>query len=232
MPTSTDSSPRSPPSVPDRLIAVAGTGTDIGKTWITATLAERLRADGVRVAARKPAQSFADTDAPETRDASVLAAATGERPDDVCPPHRNYERALAPPMAAAALGRPPITLDELIAEIAWPDGVELGFVETAGGVRSPIADDADNVGLIDAIAPDLVVVVADPELGTLNLVRLTVGALAAHRCLVVLNRFDARNDLHLANHRWLTERDGLEVVTSVEQLLVSLDVRGAGRARR
>src|SRR3954447_23680520 len=91
--------------VPDGMfaVAVAGTGTEIGKTWVTAAVARWLRASGTRVAARKPAQSFAVTDAPETLDAAVLAAATGEHPDVVCPPHRSYERALAPPMAAAAL---------------------------------------------------------------------------------------------------------------------------------
>jgi dethiobiotin synthetase len=204
------------------VVAVTGTGTDIGKTWVTAAVARLLRARGVRVAARKPAQSFAPSDPLESRDASVLAAATGVRADDVCPPHRNYERALAPPMAAAALGREPIRLRELLDELRWPSDVDIdiGFVETAGGVRSPIADDADNVALVDALHPDLVLLVADAGLGTLNLVRLSVGVLASggHRCVVFLNRFDPADELHRANLDWLTERDGLDVVTSVEEL--------------
>jgi dethiobiotin synthetase len=212
--------------LPDQLVAVAGTGTDIGKTWVTAAVAARLRARGVQVAARKPAQSFDPSDPPAGWDAAVLAAATGESPDDVCPPHRCYERALAPPMAAAALGRPAILLDELVGELHWPAGVEVGFVETAGGVRSPIADDADNVALIDALAPHLVLLVADAGLGTLNLVRLSVGALAGHRCLVVLNRFDPADGLHRANADWLRDRDGLDVVTSIADL-ADLPVLGA-----
>ena len=130
------------------------------------------------MAARKPAQSFAPEDPPQSRDAAVLAAATGETPDAVCPPHRCYEVPLAPPMAAAVLGRPPIALADLLAELTWPAGCQVGFVETAGGVRSPISDDADGVALVEALAPDLVLVVADAGLGTINLVRLTVGALA------------------------------------------------------
>ena len=71
---------------PGLVVVVAGTATEIGKTWVTARLAERLLAAGATVAARKPAQSFAADD--EVTDADVLAAATGEDPTAVCPPHR------------------------------------------------------------------------------------------------------------------------------------------------
>ena len=51
-------------------------------------------------------------------------------------------------------------------------------METAGGVRSPQADDGDAVDLVRLLAPDLVVLVADAGLGTINAVRLCVDALA------------------------------------------------------
>ena len=61
--------------------------------------------------------------------------------------------------------------------------------------------------------------VADAGLGTINLVRLCVDALAAHRGVVVyLNRFDAADDLHRRNRDWLATREGLEVVTDPEAL--------------
>jgi dethiobiotin synthetase len=63
------------PGRPDRTVLVIGTGTDVGKTWVTAALARRLAADGLVVAARKPAQSFAPEDPPEGRDAAVLGEA-------------------------------------------------------------------------------------------------------------------------------------------------------------
>jgi dethiobiotin synthetase len=198
---------------PDRLVVVAGTGTEVGKTWWTCAVARLLVADGVRVAARKPAQSFDPADAPETRDASLLAAATADDPDAVCPPHRSYEVAMAPPMAAAALHRPPIRLADLVAELTWPGGVDVGFVETAGGLRSPIADDGDNLALAQALPEALVVVVADAGLGTINLVRLTVDALAGREVAIALNRYDDGDDLHARNAAWLRDRDGLEVLT-------------------
>src|SRR5213076_1746043 len=103
-------------------------------------------------------------------DAGQLGQASGESPQIVCPRHRWYEVAMAPPMAAAALGRPPFTVADLVDELRWPDGVDVGLVETAGGVRSPIADDGDTVDLARALHPDRVVLVADAGLGTINAV--------------------------------------------------------------
>jgi dethiobiotin synthetase len=199
---------------PTRVVAVVGTGTDIGKTWVTARLLRELRGSGAGVAARKPAQSFDPSDDPSGYDAAVLGAASGEAPETVCAPLRWYETALAPPMAAAVLGRPGFTLDELVDELRWPDEpVEVGFIETAGGLRSPIADDGDCLALVEAVGPDSVLLVADAGLGTINAVRLTADALA-QLCVpvfVVLNRFDHAVDLHQRNRAWLSGRDRFDV---------------------
>ncbi len=184
---------------------------------MTAHLVRNLRAGGLRVAARKPAQSFAPGDDPQRRDAAVLGAASGERPESVCPPHRWYEVPMAPPMAAEALGRPAFGIADLVEELAlsWPaEPLDIGLVETAGGVRSPIAGDGDCLHLCEALGPDLVVLVADAGLGTINAVRLStdsLGGLAAD-LVVVLNRFDPSEELHVRNAEWLRSRDGLTVV--------------------
>jgi dethiobiotin synthetase len=168
------------------------------------------------VAARKPAQSFDPSDDPAGLDAAVLGAASGEDPSVVCPPARWYEVAMAPPMAAEVLGRHPFTVAELAGEILWPAGTDVGLMETAGGVRSPIAADGDCLSLCAALGPDLVLLVAEAGLGTINSVRLAVGALAessdAAEWVVVLNRFDPHDALHVRNRAWLHERDGLRVV--------------------
>lgn len=200
---------------PARLVVVAGTATEIGKTWVACRLAAELRGAGRRVAARKPVQSFTPGEGPT--DADLLGAATGEPPHDVCPPHRWYEVPAAPFMAADILGRPPVLLDDLVAEITWPDGVDVGLVEPAGGVRSPIThDDADTVDLARALAPDHVVLVADAGLGTLNAVRLCLAALGDVTPTVFLNRYDDGCDLHRRNRAWLDTR--ARVTTSVPAL--------------
>ena len=183
---------------------------------MAAALLVRLAAAGSRVAARKPAQSYAPGDL--RTDADVLAAATDDDPTAVCPRHRWYETPMAPPMAAEALGRPSFTVADLVTELDWPDAVDVGVVETAGGVRSPIAGDGDCASLASALGPDLVVLVADAGLGTINAVRLSAGAVAPLPLVVLLNRFDPTEELHERNRRWLAGRDGYDVVTTVAAL--------------
>lgn len=202
------------------LVVVTGTGTDVGKTWFAAATLRELRARGMTVAARKPVQSF-EPGAPAT-DADVLAEATGEEPAAVCPPHRWIPVALAPPMAAEVLGRPAFTVGDLASELAPLPPADLVVVEGAGGPRSPLAADGDTVELARILAPDVVVVVGDAGLGTINSIRLCAGALCTHRLLVALNRFDPTDDLHRRNRDWLATREGLEVVTDPEALATRL----------
>lgn len=133
---------------------------------MAARLLTDLRAAGLRVAARKPAQSFG--------------------------------------------------IEDLVSELHWPaaEAVDVGLVETAGGVRSPLAVDGDCLALCEALAPDVVVLVSDAGLGTINAVRLTLDALhsVAAPAVVVLNRFDAALDLHVRNREWLRARDACTVV--------------------
>jgi dethiobiotin synthetase len=196
---------------PDRLVLVLGTATEVGKTWVAARLVERLRREGVSVAVRKPVQSF---EPGAVTDAEVLACASGEPAEEVCPPHRWYRLAMAPPMAVEALGGAAFTISDLLGELTWPDGVEVGVVEGVGGVRSPTAADGDATTLAAALRPDVILLVADAGLGVLNLVRLSAGALGHHPLLVHLNRFDPDDNLHRRNREWL-DGDGLSVETSI-----------------
>ena len=109
---------------PERLVLVCGTGTEVGKTWVCSRLLRELRGRGLSVAARKPAQSF-DIDSDGERlggptDAEVLGAASDEDPEQGVPHFRSYHRAMAPPMAAEALGLPPFTVADLMEEMEWP----------------------------------------------------------------------------------------------------------------
>lgn len=217
------------PPWPRFTLVVAGVATEVGKTWIGAGVLRAARAAGLGVAARKPVQSF-DPGAGAPRDAELLAAATGEQPGEVCPPHRSYPVAMAPPMAADVLGRAPIALADLLAELSWPGDVELGLVETVGGVRSPLAHDADSAALARALRPDLVLLVADAGLGTINAVRSSAAALHDLPVAVHLNRFDPADDLHRRNARWL-EGDGFELLADPAAAVPRL-VTGAGSGRR
>ncbi len=218
-------------------MVVLGTGTEVGKTFVGARLLEALAGRGASVAARKPAQSFDPSEPPSGRDGAILAAASSAAPEEVCPPGRSYPIALAPPMAARVLGQAPLKLAELVEDLQWPDPpVDVGLVETAGGARSPQADDGDAVEMARLLDPDAVVVVADAGLGTIHASRCVLDALGrvglAGRAVVVLNRFEFSVDLHQLNRSWLTERDHYQVVVIPgEEAVLAAFTLGTGRGR-
>jgi dethiobiotin synthetase len=213
---------------PQRLVVVVGTGTEVGKTYVTTRLLRDLRSKGVDVAARKPAQSFDADDA--LTDAHLLADASGESPNDVCPRHRWYPISMAPPMAADALARQPFSVEDLASEIQWPlPAPSVAFVESAGGVRSPLASNGDSISLIEILQPDIVLLVADAGLGTINQIILSLDAIdsGAHVAtpIVVLNRFDPSDDLHKRNRDWLTQHLEVDVLSSVPTVLAKISPR-------
>jgi dethiobiotin synthetase len=202
-------------------MGVIGTNTEVGKTWVTAQLLATLKLRGARVAARKPVQSYGPDEI--DTDAARLAGASGEEVTDICPAHRWYPLALAPPMAATALGRGPVWMAEIVKEVRWPAEVDIGFVETVGGVRSPLACDGDSLELLRRLEVDRMLLVADAELGTINAVRLTMAAVGSTPTIVYLNRFNPNNELHELNRHWLAEQDKLTVITDVHSLAVALE---------
>lgn len=205
---------------PRRLVLEVGTAPGVGKTRVGAALLAGVRRvdPGAQVAARKPVQSFEPAHA-EPTDADVLAAATGEDPYVVCPAHRWLPVAVAPPMAADDLGLEPFTVAELIDELAWPEPQpDLGWIETVGGPRSPMAADGDAVTMAALLDPDHIVLIADAGLGTINACLLALAPLSHWQATVVLNRFDPTSDLHLRNLGWLRDVEELDVVVDFDTL--------------
>jgi dethiobiotin synthetase len=146
---------------------VAGTGTDLGKTHVACALLRAARARGASVDAFKPVVSGFDPAAPEASDPARLAAALG-RPDawaTISP--RRYRAPLAPNLAARLEGET-LAMADLVTDCrTWLNGrdVDLALVEGAGGVMSPMTDDATNLDLMTALALP-VLLVAGSYLGT------------------------------------------------------------------
>jgi dethiobiotin synthetase len=214
--------------MPELTVVVCGTRTGIGKTWLSAALITGLRTRGMSVVARKPVQSFDPSDV--LTDADILAGASGEPTEVVCPWHRRYELPLSPPMACEKLGRPRYAIGELVSEMNLPThGVAV--IEGVGGPRSPLAFDGDTVDLADALHANLVVLVADPGVGVINEARLSVPAFGGRRPVVVyLNRFSHKNEVHEDNLHWLRDHEGLEVITDLDDWYQDSSAETSARA--
>ena len=72
------------------------------------------------------------------------------------------------------------------------------------------------------------VLVADAGLGTINAVRLSVGAFADFPVVVALNRYGDDDPLHARNLEHLTEVDGFDVVTAPRTLADRLRLSDGG----
>ena len=155
---------------------ITGTGTDVGKTYVTALIARQLKREHVRVGAYKPACSGSVPDScglSRWPDVESLAAAISDKVprERVCP--QCLSAPLAPPVAARLEGR--IVDSELLRSGAawWNNRVDLLLVEGVGGLLCPlthnesVADLAADFGLA-------LIIVARSDLGTINHTLLTV----------------------------------------------------------
>ncbi|HEY4125563.1 MAG TPA: dethiobiotin synthase, partial [Rhizomicrobium sp.] len=122
---------------------VTATGTDIGKTFVTAGLIRHLRAHRCKVSALKPIVSGFDLVTAALSDPGVLLAALDEPivPEtlDRVSPWR-FAAPLSPDMAAAREGKM-INFDALV-QLCRESGVAAGgetlFIEGVGGVMVPL----------------------------------------------------------------------------------------------
>ena len=154
------------------VIVVAGTGTEVGKTWVAARLATALRDRALTVAGP---QAGAVLRARRSRRGHRRRAA--RRRDRRGPPPRCARRTAGTrwrwrrrwPPTCSAVDR--LVLADLVDELgrSWGDApADVRLVELAGGIWSPIAHDGDGLDLTAALAPDHIVLVADAGLGTIN----------------------------------------------------------------
>jgi len=148
-------------------IFVTGSGTDVGKTFLSAALIRHWRAAGHTVAAFKPVVSDFDPATPETSDPGVLLAALGRPTEiEIISPWR-FAAPLSPDMAAAREGRV-IDFEAIVAfsrrAVASADRV---LIEGVGGVMVPLDERHTVLDWMSALRLPLLLV-AGSYLGTIS----------------------------------------------------------------
>lgn len=229
-----------------RVLAVTGTDTGVGKTVVTAALAARAHALGIRVAAMKPIESGIGSRAASVMTPGVSlpwsdgarlarAAGAGDAIELVCP--ISLPEPLAPMVAAERAGTT-IDFDFLDrARETLATNRELLLVEGAGGIMSPITKAASFGDLFKRWGADLLIV-AGNKLGVLNHTLLTVQhaqSLGLNvRAVVLTSLSDRDSDLaeatnydalvallpHCRIHRfaWIDRVDDLDALAGAAQL--------------
>lgn len=164
---------------------VTGTGTDIGKTYVSCALIRALKARGATVDAFKPVVSgFAPKDAAGS-DPARLAAALGDPGAVFRIAPRRYLAPLSPNIAARLEGETLVLDDMVIDAVARAAEIRDGLllVEGAGGVMSPLTDGETNLDMIAALGAP-VLLVAGSYLGTISHVLTALVALRAAKARV------------------------------------------------
>jgi dethiobiotin synthetase len=196
-----------------RGVFVTGTGTEVGKTVVAATIARTLAGEGQRVAVFKPAVTGLD-EGVETDHELLRRASGSSQSDEEIAPYR-YGPPASPHLAASLAGEEidPERLRQAAGAAA--DGAEAIVCEGVGGLMVPLSPDY----LVRDLAADLgypLVVVASPGLGTINHTLLTVEAAHAaglEVAAVVLNPWpEEPNEIERSNRETIAALAEVEVL--------------------
>lgn len=171
-----------------RGIFVTATGTDVGKTVITAGLALALRERGFKVGVMKPVQSGHPIEAPESDGMRLKNWTEVDDPIEKIVPY-SFPSPVAPQLAAefvhSEIDRSRIfpLLEQLKAKY------DVVLIEGAGGLMVPICEGFSIADLAKEIGWPLLIV-AHPLLGTVNhtvLTTLVAQQYGLHSVGVILN---------------------------------------------
>ncbi len=204
---------------------ITGTGTDVGKTYVTGLIVKKLREAGKNPGYYKAAMSGNDRRADGTLipgDALQVKTVSGiDQPlEEMCP--YVYETAVSPHLASRIEGNP-----------VRMGGVEQGFrtvcerydyvtMEGSGGILCPICFDEAKIQLEDIIKalhlPCLII--ADAGLGTINQVVLTVEYMRARDIPVkgiIFNHFHPGDMMEEDNLQMCEYLTGVKVLACVKK---------------
>jgi dethiobiotin synthetase len=198
---------------------VTSTGTDVGKTFVTAGLIRYLRTSNQTVAALKPVVSGYDSSVVETSDPAVLLAALGrpvaaEEVERIAP--WRFRAPLSPDLAAAREGRS-VAFDELIAfsRAAVKANNGILFIEGVGGIMVPLDADHTVLDWMAALNIPLLLVVGG-YLGTISHTLTAIDVLTQRKLSIaaIVVSESERNPVELADTVASIARfaDGVEVI--------------------
>jgi dethiobiotin synthetase len=152
-------------------IFITGTGTEVGKTFVTASLIRHLRQMGRSVEAIKPVVSGFDPEDSAASDPGILLQALGfaaTLPNIECISPWRFRAAMSPD-AAARLEDRRIDVDEVVAfcKSAIEQRQDILLIEGVGGVMVPLNEQRTILDVMMALQLPLILV-AGSYLGTIS----------------------------------------------------------------
>ena len=186
---------------------VAGTDTEVGKTFVTCALLHAFAAHGIRAAGMKPIAAGTDADGRNEDVEQLLAAMPVKAARELVNPYL-FAPPIAPHIAAAEAGREIESGPIRSAFAALRAQADAVLVEGVGGFLVPLGAHYDAADLAQDLALPVILVVG-MRLGCINHALLTRDAIAARGLPLagwVANRIDPHMNRFEENLTALTER--------------------------
>lgn len=209
---------------------IIGTGTDVGKTYVSGVLLRQLLQSGRRAAYYKPVMSGNPLD----KDGQILPldplrvkAISGTKQEISTMAGYVYQASLSPHLAARFEGPIP-NLDTITAGVLRLDHqADLVLIEGCGGIICPIIFESNRLMQSDIIKhlSAKTILVADAGLGTINATVLTTAFLKNQGINVrgiILNRYQAESALHQDNRVMIETLSGVPVIATLSEGAVDL----------
>lgn len=204
-------------------IFITATGTDVGKTYVSALIVKTMRENKLNCGYYKPALSGAEEqdgqiipgDCAYVLNKAGIAANASDYVSYI------FKSAVSPHLAAQ-IENNPIKLDKIINDFTKiKNEFDYLLIEGAGGIVCPFNAD-DNLILPDVIkALKLdIIIVATVELGSINSTVLTVEYARQHGINVkgiILNKYDENNFMQKDNKFQIEKLTGLKTLAVVKE---------------
>lgn len=209
-----------------KCIFITGTGTDIGKTYVTGLIVKKLRDSSRNAGYYKAALSGAE----EGEHGELLPgdalyvnkiANINETTENLV--SYIYKEAVSPHLAAK-INQLPIDFNKIETDFTRAKAkYDFLTMEGSGGIICPLRWDETQHVILDDLVKKLklhVLVIADAGLGTINTAVLTIEHLRARKIPVqgiILNHFHPGDLMEEDNRKMIEEITGIKVVATVKK---------------
>ena len=206
---------------------ITATGTDLGKTYITALIVKKLREFGINAGYYKAAISGAESVSESDAGSVNRIAKIGESEDMLL--SYLYKTAVSPHLAARLEGNP---VEMSVVKTAFErvcKSYDYITMEGSGGIVCPIRKDEKAVIFLEDIIRELhlpSLIIADAGLGTINAVVTTVEYMRARGLKIngiILNHWNG-NTMQRDNLSMIEEITGIKVCAVVRDGDKELDI--------
>ncbi|MCD7740483.1 MAG: dethiobiotin synthase [Candidatus Gastranaerophilales bacterium] len=213
-------------------IFVTATGTDVGKTYISALIIKKIREAGINCGYYKPVLSGVESCCGKLTASDVnYVVKTANIPcsPDSCVSYW-WEEAVSPHLAAERAGIE-INIKKILSDYKEAcREYEYLLIEGAGGITCPLKLNNGEKYLLKDLIKDFgvnILIVADAGLGTINSILLTVEYARMNKISIdgiILNNYEQENFMHRDNLKQIEYLTGIEVISTVVRNGVDIEL--------